>query len=122
MYASKSDYFNIYRGTSIPEDSLESELERAETDIDGLTYNRIRVKGFDALTEYQQDLVRRATCEQADFRHNYGDLLASPLSSYGINGISMQFDSKSVVERGGVKAPNQVLSLLRSAGLTYLGV
>lgn len=122
MYASKSDYFNSYAGSSIPEDSIESELQRAETDIDGLTYNRIRAKGFDALTEYQQSLVRRATCEQADFRHNYGDLLASPLSSYGINGISMQFDSKSVVERGGVKAPKQVLSLLRSAGLTYLGV
>ena len=66
--------------------------------------------------------MQRAVCEQAEFGSVYAELLASPFSSYSINGVAMQFDGAGIVERGGVKTPAHVMSLLRQTGLTFLGV
>ena len=52
----------------------------------------------------------------------YAELRASPFSSYSISGVAMQFDGAGIVERGGVKTPAHVMSLLRQTGLTFLGV
>ena len=44
---------------------------------------------------------------------NYAEVLAEWSETLGVSGI---------VERGGVKAPAHVMSLLRQTGLTFLGV
>lgn len=122
MYASSEDYAELFPGGTIPLEQRTAALEAAEKDIDGLTYGRITARGFEALTVFQQDLVKRAVCEQAEFRQTYAELLASPFSSYSINGVAMQWDGAGMAERGGVKAPAHVLSLLRQTGLVYLGL
>lgn len=73
MYASLDFYTNQYKGTTIDSDNVESYLERASLDIDGLTYNRIEAQGFSKLTAYQQDRIMRAECAQADFLFLNGD-------------------------------------------------
>lgn len=120
QYASKEDYARYCPNGDIPEDDLDTELDAASRDVDGLTYNRIVRDGFDALTPFQQDLVRRAVCEQASFRHDYADLIATPLASYSINGVVMQFGN--VKEIGGVATTDSVAGLLLQTGLTYRGL
>lgn len=111
------DLTEAARQTGLAEDAVQPLLPRACDEIDALCYGRIRRIGFDRLTSFQQEQIRKAVCEQLSFLHNYGDLLSSPFSAYSINGVSMQFDGLGVVERGGVKAPAQVLALLRQTGL-----
>lgn len=103
--------------------AVENDLLQAEYDVDSLTFNRIRgAGGITELTELQQELVKRAVAQQADFRHEYADLLNNPLSSYGINGVSMAWDKSVLVQQNGVFTTNAVISLLRQTGMTYRGL
>ncbi len=103
--------------------AAESDLLQAEFDVDSLTFNRIRgAGGIRKLTELQQELIKRAVALQAEFRHEYADLLNNPLSSYGINGVSMSWDKSVLVQQSGVFTTKAVLSLLRQTGLTYRGL
>ncbi|HEX2986146.1 MAG TPA: hypothetical protein VHO71_04950 [Caproiciproducens sp.] len=122
-YADSASYKSTFKGTSIPDGELDVLLVAASDDIDAMTYNRIGGDtGLPRLTEFQQGKIKRAACLQAEFRHDYADLLNNPLSSYGINGVSMQWDKSVLVQQGGTFTTNSVLSLLRQTGLTYRGV
>lgn len=92
-------------------------LRLASDAIDALCYGRIRKVGFEKLTEFQQERVRKAVCLHTKFLLTYGDLLNSPLSSYGINGVSMSFDASKVVTQGGVTTNQAVMQQLRQSGL-----
>lgn len=122
MYVSAADYRQLCPEQTIPEDQLPQMIDSAERDIDGLTYNRITRRGFSALTEFQQGLVKRAVCRQANFLYENADVLSSPLSSYGINGVSMSFDTAKTVQYGGVTTLSSIYVLLRQTGLTFRGV
>jgi hypothetical protein len=122
-YADSSHYKDTFKGTIIPDDQLDQQLAAASDDIDALTFNRIGGdSGLLLLTLFQQEKIQRATCLQADFRHDYADLISNPLSSYGINGVSMQWDKSVLIKQGDVFTTNAALSLLRQTGLTYRGV
>ena len=99
------------------EPSLEQKLRLASDAVDALCYGRIRKVGFENLTEFQQEKVKKAVCLHAKFLLTYGDLLNSPLSSYGINGVSMSFDASKVVTQGGVTTNQAVMQQLRQSGL-----
>lgn len=117
-YVTIDDYMRI-----CPEgDATQQDLESAEYDIDGLTFNRIVSCGFDQLAERQKELVTRAVCLQADFLHEYGELLGNPLSSYGINGVSMSWDKSMLVRQDGVNTLHNIYALLQQSGLTYCGL
>ena len=104
-------------------EASESDLSQAEYDVDALTFNRIRAAdGISGLTELQQELVKRSIYLQATFRHDYGDLLDNPLSSYGINGVSVQWDRSVLIQVGPVHTTSAVVSLLQQTGLTYRGL
>lgn len=123
VYADSNYYKVTFKGTIIPDDQLDQLLATASDDIDALTFNRIGGDGgLLLLTPFQQEKVKRAACIQADFRHDYADLLSNPLSSYGINGVSMQWDKSVLVQLGSVFTTSAALSLLRQTGLTYRGV
>lgn len=92
-------------------------LERASDEVDALCYGRIRKLGFDNLTAFQQEKVKKAVCYHAAFLLTYGELLDSPLNSYGINGVSMSFASDRIVTQGGVTTTNAVMVQLRQSGL-----
>ena len=122
MYAEIIDYYQMYPDDDIAESELLSALSAAQRDVDSMTYNRIRAIGFDRLTAFQQQMIKSAVCEQAKFRCVYADLLESPLQSYSINGVSIQFGGTALVEYGGIKTTAHAAGLLRQTGLCYAGL
>ena len=107
---------------AIPAEEVEARLKRACRDIDSLTFNRIVEKGFENLSEFQQELIKEAVVLHMDFCYENAELLESPLSAYSINGVSMSFDKSKVVELGGVTTSSETYSLLMQTGLCYRGL
>ena len=118
MYADKEYYAKIYGGSMIPEDEIERALDIASMHIDSLTYNRIVGRGFSGLTEFQQNMVRRVCCMQAEFEYENAALIQSVLDSYSLNGVSMSFGSNwKVTTAAGVAMRRDVYALLCQTGL-----
>lgn len=104
--------------TTIPSEALSQALKEASRNIDKLTFNRIVAKGFDNLTEFQQELIQEVVCKQADFLYSNADALTSVLDSYTINSVSMHFGTGfnvSIID--GVPMLGSVYSLLEQTGL-----
>ena len=117
-YASESYYEGRYEGTLIPEDDQKKALIQASRHIDALTFNRIVGRGFSNLTEYQQEIIKEVVCQQAEFETENADMIASVLSSYSINGVSMQFGSAwNVFTDKGVAMRRDTYALLCQTGL-----
>lgn len=117
-YVSPEYYQETYKGSVIPEKELEAALSRASRHVDSLTYNRIRKLGFSNLTEFQQDVIRETVCEQADFEYENADEIRTVLSSYSLNGASVQFGSSwNVYTEKGVAIRRDVYALLSQTGL-----
>ncbi|WP_142414395.1 hypothetical protein [Hathewaya massiliensis] len=115
-YVDNEYYKNEYGGNIISDKDLKQELNKASDQIDTLTYNRIVGIGFDNLTPFQQERVKKAVCYHADFIAQYGDYINMPLSGYSAGDISLSFKAK---EGGGnIKTSDEVINLLRSTGLT----
>lgn len=112
-YVDSIYYKGTYKGTLIPDAELDSKLEFASDDINSLTYNRIIGLGFDNLTPFQQDKIKKAVCIQAEFNYQYGDYMDLPVDSYSAGSVSLNFGNSSVV-----KSPNSVANYLRQTGLT----
>ena len=96
-------FYAYIKGTG---ESNATALKAAEH-IDLLTYNRI--VDFDALTDAQKCVILR-------------EMLASPLKSYSINGVSMAFGGDGLRNIAGVTVPSDVYSLIVSTGLCYLAI
>lgn len=122
-YATKQDYKEIIGGNTIPEDEIERQLRAASRHIDSLTYNRIVGRGFSNLTEFQQEIVKEVCCTQAGFEYENSDVINSILSSYSINGVSMQMNqSWNVFVDKGVVMKRDTYELLSQTGLCCLGL
>lgn len=121
-YATPQDYEEFGSG-QIPADELEKALARASDQIDSLTYNRIVARGYENLTEFQQTNIKKAVCLQADFMHQYGDLLAAPMTGFGAGSISWSFGESGFVQgAGGVRTSQEVMGLLLPTGLANRAV
>lgn len=117
-YATADYYFDTYRGKVIPPEDIDTALRDASRHIDSLTYNRIAGRGFSNLTEFQQEIIREAVCQQADFEHENADEISTILSSYSLNGASAQFGSSwNVFTDKGVAMKRDVYALLSQTGL-----
>lgn len=116
-YATFKEFHSLMPDSQIAEAEAARMLEQASDDIDGLCFGRIRKIGFEKLTAFQQDKVKKAVCYHAAFLRDYGEELQSPLASYGINGVSMSFSSERTVTQGGVTTSNAVMTQLRQSGL-----
>lgn len=112
------DFYNSYSG-SIKE-NIESKLERASEQIDSMTFNRIVATGFDNLTEFQQDKIKKAVCLHVNFLEQYGEYLNNPLSSFSAGSISVTLNRDVVKNINGVTTSNEVYNLLKQTGLTCL--
>lgn len=117
-YADKTFYKDTFKGTTLPDDVIEQQLEFASYDIDSLTYNRITKKGFNSLTEFQQDKIKIANCMQAEFLYTYGDLLDSPISGYGAGSTSVSFDKEKISGQNGITTSKRTFGILKQTGLT----
>lgn len=115
-YATKDDFYEILPDSAV--DVTETDLLQASRHIDSLTYNRIVAAGFDNLTEFQQGVIKEVVCRQALFEVENTDAISSVLSSYSINGVSMQFGSSwNVFVEHGIAMRRDVYSLLQQTGL-----
>lgn len=90
-------------------------IAQASIKIDEATFNRIRGVGFEHLTPFQQDCVRKAVCYQAKYisEHGYDE---TDISSYSVGDISVS------VAEGNTTAKKQgfepiAYSLLKQSGL-----
>lgn len=122
MYLTYNQFYEQYPDTQIQEDSFQNLLQRAETDINGLTFNRITAKGFDSLSDFQKSIIRRAVAMQVNFIHDNSELLDSPLSGYSISGVSMSFDKSKITEVDGVITSKSIYGVLLQSGLCYRGL
>ncbi len=119
MVYADADYYSLeYKGTEIPAEELDKALQTASMHIDTLTYNRIVGRGFSNLTPFQQDIIKRVCCMQAEFEQENAELINSVLKNYAINGVSMSFgDSWNVNVENGVAIRRDVYALLCQTGL-----
>ena len=115
-YADLEYYKNEYKGSIIPDEELARQIDKASDQIDSMTYNRIVSIGFDNLTPFQQNKIKKAVCSQADFLYQYGPYLEMPLTGYSAGSISLSF--KPVEAGGDVKTSSEVMNLLKASGLT----
>lgn len=115
-YVDYEYYSNVFKG-SLDEDTATKLLEEASDQVDRLTYGRIRKKGFENLTEYQQGLIKKAVCYQTDFINSYGEYLNMPLSGFSAGDISLSFN-KDNQGAGGIVADKKTLDYLAQTGLS----
>ena len=111
------EYYRDTFGGDLEETEAKRLLEEASDQVDRLTYGRIRARGFNNLTEYQQEMVKKAVCYQVDFINSYGDYLNTPLSGYSIGDVSLSFSQENQ-GAGGIMADKKTLNYLSQTGLT----
>jgi hypothetical protein len=114
MYVDSDYYKNTYKGILIPDNEISNRLETASDSIDDLTYNRITAIGFENLTTFQQDKIKKAVCIQADFLYQYGDYMNLPVDGYTAGSITLSLGKGN----SGIKAPGAVSNYLRQSGLS----
>ncbi len=106
-------YYSAFSG--LITDGLANKLERASDQIDSLTYNRIVGKGFDNLTEFQKDKIKKAICLHADFIEQYGAYIDMPLSGFSAGSTSVSFNANKI---NGITTTQEVINYLKQTGLT----
>lgn len=111
------DYYKNTFGGTLDETTVTKLLEESSDQVDRLTYGRIRKKGFNNLTEYQQELIKKAVCYQAEFINAYGEYLNMPISGYSAGDISLTFN-KDNQGAGGIIADKKTLDYLSQTSLT----
>jgi hypothetical protein len=114
MYATPEYYTNEYGGTLISQENVPSRLAKAERDIDHLCFGRIKGKGFDNLSSYQQNLIKEAVCLQADYHEQYGSYINSPLKSYSAGSTRVEMAD---VTYCGISTTQEIINLLEDTGL-----
>ena len=120
VYATKEDYLKYY--TVVPE-NFDRFAESASINIDILTFNRIVSTGWENLTDYQRSTIIECTCEIIQFMDDNIDVLDSVLSSYSINGVSMQFKfNPTIFIQNGIVMRQSTYGQLMSTGLCYRGI
>lgn len=122
MYADYNYYMAEYGGSTLTAENASSFLEAASTKIDILTFCRVGSIGFDKLTEFQKEKIKTVCCKLADFAYENEDILNSYISSYSINGVSVDFGKShnlSMVE--GILVPSEIYSELSMTGLCRRG-
>ena len=97
-------------------------IEDASRQVDTLTFNRIVAIGFDRLTEFQKEIVKKVVCEQAEFLQNNADAISSIFDTYSINSVSMKFGTGVNFDViNGVPMQRTTYSLLEQTGLCWRG-
>lgn len=114
-YVDSTYYKETFEGNILAEDSINQKLERSSDQIDTLTYNRIVGIGFNNLTEFQKDKIKKAVCIHSEFIEQYGEYINMPLSGFSAGSTSVSFNAKKV---NGITTTQEVLNYLKQTGLT----
>ena len=119
LYVDYEYYSQTYGGT-MAENEATKALKKACRHIDILTYNRINRGGFEALTAFQQGVIKESACEMADFENANGEMINSLINTYGINGASISFSGEAANCQiiNGVVMQKDTYAHLSQTGLT----
>lgn len=122
MYADFNYYMGEYGGSTLTAENAKGYLSDASTKIDILTFCRVGSIGFENLTKFQQDKIKAVCCKLADFLCENEDVINSYISSYSINGVSVDLRSSvNLVMHEGVLIPSALYSELAMTGLCRRG-
>ena len=114
-YVDASYYANVYDGKNEI-----MNFDAVSRKIDTLTFNRIRQRGFENLTEFQKDTVRDCCCKLADFEYENEGLVSGGISGYSINGVSVSLDKGwGVIQVNGIIIPPHIYEELKQTGLCW---
>lgn len=118
MYADY-EYYSIEYYGQMPQEEAMSALKQACRHIDALTFNRIKGRGFENLTAFQQGIIQEVACMMADFEHNNADMINSLVNSYSLNGASISFSGEGANYKlvNGVVVQRDVYAYLSQTGL-----
>lgn len=121
-YITYQEYVEL-GGNTLTAENADKYLKTASRNLDVLTFNRIhQMGGINKLTQFQQDIVKEFCANVADFVFENEEVLDNILSSYSINGVSMNFSGNwNLTIREGVAVRTDDFKLLESSGLCYLG-
>lgn len=118
IYATVNDYYGLGYSNAKNTD-LQLALNNASKHIDVLTFNRIK---FDKLAQLQKNIIVEVCCELADFELSNAEMLNSVIDSYSINGVSMQFGGKNIIQISGITLKKETYQKLCQTGLCYRGL
>lgn len=117
-YVDAEFYKTTYNGNSIPDDRLQSVLDRASMDVDTLTRRKIhKLGGMDKLSDFEQLHVKLAVCSQAE--HSYTRESMKGVSSYSIGDVSVSVTGDQAFDKMYDKA---CVSYLTATNLMYRGL
>lgn len=115
-YLSVEEFEVLNPNSIIPKDDRLKYLKQASRHVDTLTFNRIG--DIDNLTDFRKETVKEVVAELAEFEYENKEILQSILSSYAINGVSMNFgESWNVKLTNGVAIPMDLYNTLAQTGL-----
>ena len=104
QYATNEYYSDTFKGNKLPLGVEERNryLQEASEKIDSITFNRIVARGFDNLTQFQQEKVQMAVCYQAEYIYKNGynnEDKEDDITSYSVLDISVNVKDKSDSEK-----------------------
>ena len=126
MFADRDFYLNVYKGSKIPEERLESHLSEASAVCGGVCFGRLSADSMGKMSEGCAEKVRLAVCVQADFIEDKGGLYGLGSDSIG----SYKLGDFSYSDRGYYSQKRQAeelicpaaYAILEQTGLTFRGV
>ena len=120
-YITYNEYVEL-GGNTLTAENADKVLKKVSRQVDILTYGRINEIGWNNLTDFQRDIIGEFIVNVADFVYENEDLLNNILSSYSINGVSMDFSGNwNLTIKDGVAVKTEDYKLLEMTGLTYQG-
>lgn len=112
------DFFNQYCDQALTPFEFDKKIELAQEKIDEVTYNRIVGIGFDKLTPFQQDKIKKATCHQLNYILENGIESFDVVSSYSVLDISVTVNANDKREAEKLCMSSMAYTLLKKTGLT----
>lgn len=110
-------YLKEYKGTISNRGIFEKNLLLAKEKIDEVTNNKIIAKGFNNLTTFQKDNIKKAMCYQIDYIVENG-VEECNVSSYSVLDISITTNNAKRSEAQKRNMSTTAYSLLKKTGLT----
>ena len=122
QYVDKAYYKDTYNGIILTEDNADRYLKIASRQVNTICRGRIEGMGFDSLSPFRKSSIQEVICRQAEFLYQNESMLETYLSSYAINGVSMQFgQSWNLHVESGIAMPEELYQILLRTGLCYRG-
>lgn len=122
QYVNFAYYKDTYGGVLLTDENADRYLKQASRQVNTICRGRIEGMGFDGLSPFRKSSIQDVICRQAEFLYQNESMLETYLSSYAINGVSMQFGQAwNLHVEDGIAIPKELYQMLLRTGLCYRG-